>query len=79
MAINIIKNTNFKYHNTTGGRATPKYIVMHYTASNGEFAAVDEHFVDVYYTYIRKSTDAGKGTMGGKNYYIHNCLAVPCT
>lgn len=39
----------------------------------------DEHFVDVYYTYIRKSTDAGKGTMGGKNYYIHNCLAVPYT
>ena len=39
----------------------------------------DEHFVDVYYTYIRKSTDAGKGTMGGKNYYIYDCLAVPYT
>lgn len=33
--MNIIRNTGTVYHNTSAGRQTPKYIVMHYTASNG--------------------------------------------
>lgn len=39
MSINIVKNNNFGTHNTTYGRQTPMYIVMHYTASNGGTAA----------------------------------------
>ena len=33
--MNIIKNTNFRYHNTSLRTATIKYIVLHYTANNG--------------------------------------------
>ena len=38
MAINIKTHNYSIERNTSGGRAQPKYIVLHYTATNGASA-----------------------------------------
>lgn len=44
VTLNIIKNKNFRHHNTSVRNCRPEYIVIHYTASTGDAAAQISYF-----------------------------------
>lgn len=44
VSLNIIKNTNFRHHNTSVRNCRPEYIVIHYTASTGDAPAQISYF-----------------------------------
>ena len=44
VSLNIIKNTNFRHHNTSVRKCRPEYIVIHYTASVADAASQIAYF-----------------------------------
>lgn len=44
VSLNIIKNSNFRHHNTSVRNCKPEYIVVHYTASTGDASAQISYF-----------------------------------